>query len=182
MSRNSNILKKLLINRSHKNGAEIGVFEGDTTKGLVEDLPNLERLVCVDLWQEDKDFKAHTPNKKGRIYNANWHVVKRKFVENVVEPCNGKVLGIQMKSTRAAEMFSPETFDFIFIDANHGYEFVKEDILAWWPKLKKGGLMCGDDYQDKPTHGVIRAVDELLPRRNVIGPIWYANKVTTELL
>jgi hypothetical protein len=75
-----------------------------------------------------------------------------------------------------------ESLDFIFIDANHGYEFVKEDSNAWWPKLKIGGLMCGDDYQNKPTHGVIQAVDELFPRRKVIGPIWYVNKVTREIL
>jgi predicted O-methyltransferase YrrM len=99
-----------------------------------------------------------------------------------LEPHGDKIVAIQMKSKHAAELFGPEAFNFVFIDANHGYEFVKEDILAWWPKLKKGGLMCGDDYQNKPTHGVIRAVDELLPRRNIIGPIWYVNKVTLELL
>lgn len=183
MSRNSQILKKLLVNRGHSWGAEIGVFEGDTSRALLDALPGIERLVCVDLWREDDLFKAHTPNKKGHIYNADWALVRKKFTENVLNVYAGRVLAIQMSSMHAADLFVPGTFDFVFIDANHGYEFVKEDVQNWWPKLKVGGLMCGDDYQDKPTHGVIKAVDELLPQRNVLGPIWYANKTSTaELL
>jgi predicted O-methyltransferase YrrM len=172
----------LLTNRDHKVGAEIGVFEGDTAKALLHGLPKLERLVCVDIWEPDEEFLLHTPNKKGRVFNADWSKVRSKFIKEVVGPYDNRVMPLQMLSIHAAELFMEESFDFIFIDANHGYEFVKEDSNAWWPKLKIGGLMCGDDYQNKPTHGVIQAVDELFPRRKVIGPIWYVNKVTREIL
>lgn len=182
MSRNSKILKRLLTNRPHKMGVEIGVFEGETSKGLLQGLPGLEKLVCVDIWEPDEEFLLHTPNKKGKIFNADWSKVRSKFAKEVLGPYEQRVIPLQMMSEHAAELFTEDAFDFIFIDANHGYEFVKADSENWWPKLKIGGLMCGDDYQDKPTHGVIQAVDELFPRRKVMGPIWYVNKVTTELL
>ena len=51
-----------------------------------------------------------------------------------------------MDSEKAADMFPDEYFDFIYIDADHSYEGVVRDLKAWWPKIKKGGLFCGDDY------------------------------------
>jgi hypothetical protein len=53
-------------------------------------------------------------------------------------------------------------FDFIYIDANHSYDFVKEDILGWYPKLKVNGILSGHDYLvgRKGRDGVKRAVDE----------------------
>ena len=64
--------------------------------------------------------------------------------------------------------FPDEYFDFIFIDADHTYEGCKGDILDWYPKVKKGGVLCGHDYVHRkvPTpkgtlvFGVVEAVDE----------------------
>jgi len=49
----------------------------------------------------------------------------------------------------------------VFIDANHKYQHVKEDIMAWLPKVKDSGILCGHDYCPAET-GVYRAVNELL--------------------
>ena len=45
-------------------------------------------------------------------------------------------------------IFEDESLDFIYIDANHAYDFVVEDINLWFPKLKKGGIFSGHDYLD----------------------------------
>ena len=64
----------------------------------------------------------------------------------------------------------------IFIDAGHSYEEVKQDILAWRPLLREGGILCGHDlYKDGPYHpGVKQAVDELIVNYTVTGTIWVA--------
>ncbi len=49
--------------------------------------------------------------------------------------------------------------DFIFIDANHEYAYVKQDIELYWPKIKPGGFLCGHDYSGGHP-GVTQAVDE----------------------
>jgi hypothetical protein len=49
--------------------------------------------------------------------------------------------------------------DFVYIDGDHSYEAVKEDIAGWWPKVKVGGILAGHDY-DPRNAGTIQAVDE----------------------
>ena len=66
---------------------------------------------------------------------------------------------IKGDSLSVSNQFNDEYFDIVYIDASHEYEFVKQDIEAWLPKVKKGGFICGDDY-DKFWQGVINAVNE----------------------
>jgi predicted O-methyltransferase YrrM len=65
--------------------------------------------------------------------------------------------------------YTNEYFDIVYIDASHEYEYVKEDILAWLPKVKKGGIICGDDYIIG-WDGVILAVNEIFKDKvNIVG-------------
>jgi predicted O-methyltransferase YrrM len=56
--------------------------------------------------------------------------------------------------------FKNESFDVVYIDADHTYESVKQDIHLYFDKIKSGGFICGHDYQTS-WPGVIKAVDEL---------------------
>jgi hypothetical protein len=68
---------------------------------------------------------------------------------------------------------------FIHIDASHEYESVFETIKLVLPKMVKGGIICGDDYQTASINrhdlhgGVERAVKEALPNHNNIDNLWY---------
>jgi hypothetical protein len=177
VSFNSRQLVRLLKNMPHKVGAEVGVFRGDTSAGLLGALPDLEQLICVDPWVELEEFKAHCPNKAGAVYNADWALIRARFKERVLEPYRERVLVLNMFSVDAAGLLPNGMLDFAFIDGNHGYEYVREDVIAWWPKVKRGGLMAGDDYQNKPTYGVIKAVNELFNgAHGNRGRIWYVRK------
>jgi hypothetical protein len=155
----------------------VGVFRGDTSKGLLEALPGLRKLICVDPWTELDEFKRHCPNKAGYVYNANWAHIRDRFVKHVMGPYGERVLPLQMLSTHAADLLPNSGLDFVFIDGNHGYPYVREDIIAWWPKVKPGGLIAGDDYINKPTYGVIQAVHELFNgAHGNRGRIWFVRK------
>lgn len=67
---------------------------------------------------------------------------------------------LTMPSPQAANVFADNSLGAVFIDGNHDYEPAKADILAWWPKIKPGGYMCGHDYC-ATFPGVIRAVTEI---------------------
>lgn len=74
---------------------------------------------------------------------------------------------IRATSLTCASLFSDGYFDLIFIDADHSYRVVKEDITAWLPKVRKDGVLSGHDYHvpDGRHPGVAQAVNELLPEK-----------------
>jgi hypothetical protein len=77
---------------------------------------------------------------------------------------------MRMTSVEASKQFDDNSIDSIFIDANHEYKFVKEDIAAWFPKLKSGGLIGGHDYDGGPNSGhpgVRDAVHEAFGQINI---------------
>jgi hypothetical protein len=65
-------------------------------------------------------------------------------------------------SVEAARRFEDQSLDFVFIDARHTFEAVCDDLAAWWPKIKPGGLIAGHEYVHAP--GVRAAVDAFVAR------------------
>ena len=63
----------------------------------------------------------------------------------------------KMDSAESSSMFDDESVDFCFVDASHLPEDVQKDINAWWPKIKRGGILGGHDYQWSGVRGVVDA-------------------------
>ena len=67
------------------------------------------------------------------------------FLKNI-EPVKHQINPIKSLSWDGAAFYEDNSLDFVFIDAAHDYESVKKDINAWFPKIKKGGVIAGHDY------------------------------------
>ena len=63
----------------------------------------------------------------------------------------------------ASRLFADASVDWVHLDARHDYESVQSDIAAWLPKVKSGGWLSGDDYDELKFPELVRAVGELLP-------------------
>lgn len=104
---------------------------------------------------------------------------KGEVIREVMENCNlTRVIAIDnairtsfkdplveymvIPSMEAVKQIKDSSLDLVFIDADHRYEAVKEDIIAWLPKIRKGGILSGHDYDYPRYGGVTIAVDELL--------------------
>jgi predicted O-methyltransferase YrrM len=80
----------------------------------------------------------------------------RKY-ENTKDRFNefgSRVTFLRMLSSEAVKQFEDNSLDFVYIDGNHDYKYVEEDIRIWYPKVKKGGYLCGDDVysHDEKEH------------------------------
>lgn len=78
------------------------------------------------------------------------------------------------KSVATASQFADHSLDFVFIDGDHSYESVRDDISAWLPKVKSGGLLAGHDYNLAPVRkAVVERLGELpgIPTRGNWG-VW----------
>lgn len=92
-------------------------------------------------------------------------------------------------SCNAVKNFADNSVDVVYIDADHKYEPVLADIRAWYPKVKDGGVLCGDDYIEGShieKFGVIQAVKDFAQENNLTfavtngpNPSWVFCKNTT---
>jgi len=58
----------------------------------------------------------------------------------------GDVFFHRSTSVAAAETFNDATLDLVYIDADHKWWSVVQDLAAWWPKVRPGGVMLGHDF------------------------------------
>lgn len=160
---------EILKDRHHEIGAEVGVLEGKNVVELLKTLPDLKLMYCVDPWEDYKEFRWNRKRPMSEI---------KKDYEKNIEPYKNRVKTMHMYSEDAANKVKNASLDFIFIDANHAYEYVKQDILLWSPKVKKGGVISGHDYVANPNefrYGVKLAVDEFFPEVSLLGgTVWWA--------
>lgn len=171
--RHGRILAKLLRKNlpAEIRGAEIGVFRGQTSAYLLEQLPSL-RLVMIDSWQ------SHSPDSRYYRSGANcarltMEQQQRNYLTAIdaTRSFADRRQIINLPSLSAAREIQDGTLDFVFIDADHTYEAVRDDIAAWSTKLRPGGLLIGHDYgarlDVKGYWGVKKAVDEYCESRSL---------------
>lgn len=90
--------------------------------------------------------------------------VKEQFAEEMV---SNQVQVHRNFSDEIVDDFEDSYFDWIYVDGNHLYEFVKQDLELYYPKVKDGGYITGDDYGSEGwwDNGIQKAVDEFVSHR-----------------
>jgi len=162
--------------------AEVGVWSGEFSSKILERKPSklhlidpwksqnvIERLYSVDQEKMDKVY-ARVLNKFSKVNNVEFH---KQFSTDV--------------------SFPKEYFDWVYIDGDHSYDAVKKDLSFYYPLIKKGGYLCGDDYglwSNKPKEGFGSdggggpklAVDEFVKNNNLKLEVSYAQFVVLKKL
>lgn len=159
-SMNYNVLRNILHQGhfiKYGRGAEIGVLSGDTSAYLLNEFQDLH-LTCVDPWVA---YDQHEPERTADHMSKQEEVARRQL-----KVFGERVQIIKEYSQPAAKFVNDASLDFVFIDALHTYEAVKQDIASWYPKVRSGGLFCGHDYR---WAGVQQAVEEFSKSNNIAG-------------
>lgn len=150
---------------------EIGVDVGKYSKQIL-DTAYPRELHLVDPWEHhespiyEKSVYGGLGPEGQRVMDSRYEELLETFSEEVSE---GRVRFHRAYSHVAATSFEPGYFDWVYIDANHQYEFVKSDLEAYYPLVKPGGFLCGDDYGEQGWWevGVEDAVDEFVAEKGL---------------
>lgn len=99
--------------------------------------------------------------------------IRSQFDLNISNFDTDSLTVIELDSVTAAVHFIDHTVKAVFIDADHSYEALRNDIIAWVAKVQLGGIMAGHDYAPEYPD-VVRAVDEAFGKNNVqiFGRCW----------
>jgi len=121
-------------------GVELGVQAGDFAVNMLSRWSSCNYYLLVDLWAQQENYLdlANVDNAQHDLYyretlqKTENFKDKRHICRNLTSACVHGVADGQ--------------FDFIYVDARHDFKGVYEDMVAWWPKLRDGGIMAGHDY------------------------------------
>lgn len=153
------VIGGLCLQAGLRKGAEIGVSQGRFTMYLCALMYDMH-MTAVDRWEEQPDH----PTEGWLGWNHEGSL--KRFRETCDQYFKGRVDIIRSDSVAAADGIEDGSLDFVFIDADHSYEGCSKDIKAWAPKVRQGGMVAGHDYNLK-WPGVVKAVDEVYPKRTV---------------
>ena len=144
---------------------EIGAWKGKSVSYAAVEIINSGKnikLDSIDTWEGSLGEPVLMNDSS--IINKTLY---DEFISNI-EPVRHIVTPIKLPSVQAANIYVDNSLFFVFIDGSHLYEAVREDILAWLPKVKSGGFIGGHDIdQTEEFNGVRRAVDEIIGAKNI---------------
>ncbi len=119
-------------------GVEVGVGKGEHARTILSKY--LGHLYLVDPWvmQDPQEYEdiSNSEDHESNLYTCTANLSEYGSRYSIV----------RKKSLLAVNDFENESLDFVYIDANHKYSFVKSDIQAWFPKIRTGGILSGHDY------------------------------------
>lgn len=141
-----------------KTGAEIGVESGRYSRSICKHNPSL-KLYLVDSWAAYPGWD--------HVTQEHWEVLYNDTIARTNEyDCEI----IRSFSMDAIKEFGDESLDFVYIDANHDYKHVTEDITEWSKKVRRGGIISGHDYKISKVgtvNNTIEAVNDFTSAQNI---------------
>jgi len=134
------IIKQL----GYTTGAEIGVYKGAYTKALLD--AGLT-VYGIDPWRAFKG-QGRTQQRQERQDFLYGHT--QRYLKEYID--KGKCKLIRKTSQEALDDFKDKSLDFVYIDGDHTFGHVAQDIYQWSKKVKTGGIIAGHDYFLTPIH------------------------------
>lgn len=163
--------KMVQVFESGSHFVEVGCWKGRSASHMAVEIINSNKNIkfdCVDTWKgSEEHVYANDPFiLEDKLYD--------EFLKNI-EPVKHIINPIRLSSIEASKLYADDSLDFVFIDASHIYEDVKDDIIHWLPKVKKGGIIAGHDIDAK---SVKSAVVEMIPNYQSLPfyDVWYFEK------
>lgn len=147
-------LIKLFKDLGLKYGAEIGVHKGNFSRTMLKIIPDL-KLLCIDEWAEygiSGYGEGCDKIAKRRLKNLNAVIIKNSSIE-------------------ASKNIKDGSLDFVYIDANHEFDYMMIDTILWTKKVRSGGIVSGHDFVKNKNCGVVEAVEVYTKVHNI--KTWY---------
>ena len=135
-------LYKLFAELGYTKGCEVGVEKGKNAQDMFEYIPNL-KLYAVDPYKQHHKY-GNEATTYLRIWNDRYLRMVKRQAQKRLQDKNAVI--IEKFSEDAARDIPDDSLDFVYIDGDHSYDFVMQDIILWSRKVRKGGIISGHDY------------------------------------
>ena len=161
-------LVKLFAELGFTKGAEIGTDQGEFAEILFKNIPNL-KLSCVDPWEREAYVENEQPES-----NEKQEYFDKRYQETVNRLIFWKPRIYMMTSMEALKECDDNVLDFVYIDGNHDFLNVTQDIHYWLKKVRPGGIIAGHDYCKYPfrKYNHVKAVVQAYAKSYALFPVF----------
>lgn len=155
---------------------EVGSWKGRSAVNMANICSHLgvsAKIICIDTWLGSlENYSRHDGDNKW-LHEAlrlerGYPKLHELFISNVVQSgAANAIIPLPLPSSIAARVIAEKNIlaDVIYVDGSHDYHDCAADLRDYWPLLRDGGVLFGDDYEAWP--GVTRAVDEFVAQHNL---------------
>lgn len=154
-----NLYKSMVERFDNAHFVEVGCWKGRSVCYLAVEIINQNKNItvdCIDLFEHSDIQSDIAPDKYENIYGQLLENIKP--VRHIIRPIKGE-------SYIVSKFYKTESLDFVFIDAAHDFDNVYKDLIAWYGKVKSGGVISGHDYDS--SEGVRKAVNKFFGEDNI---------------
>ena len=156
---------------------EVGAFYGKSSAYMAVEIANSGKNIkfdVVDTWRGSPEHQKGAWDYRADMVNDTAYDI---FLKNM-KPAEGYYNPVKLSSVEAAKLYEDKSLDFVFVDAAHEYESVRDDIQAWYPKVKIDGYIGGHDFiKNNTKNGVYQAVYERFETDYEIYGVSWLHKV-----
>jgi predicted O-methyltransferase YrrM len=172
------VMKRLINETKAKVVVELGSFLGKSTRFIAHHLPSNGKVFAVDHWRGN--IEHQNPERKDVFHKLD--TLYEQFLSNIIHArLYNKVIPVKETSLDAINKIQTVP-DLVFVDASHEYEDVLRDLVAWYPKLRPGGVLIGDDWnwgEGKPVRKAVIdfATENRVPYFTEAGMWWIFSSI-----
>lgn len=142
------VFSKIIKDNNYKNVAEVGVGYGTHARYILLNNPDIDTLFLIDpmKWYDNDGFAVDIQNKE-QINGQNNFDSLYELINNDLKNISDKYKWIRKESNNIEDSdIQNNSLDAVFIDGDHSYTGVLNDLTKYWSKIRSGGQLLGDDY------------------------------------
>ena len=151
---NRSILLAVAAHGDNLRGVELGLYQANSFCTMLQVCTNVDELIGVDKWEPYVDNVG-----SGAMVRDQKQI---EFIRNTAvnfimwSGCADRATILEMDTVEASAKYEDESMDFVFFDAHLSQQQLVDEMNAWYPKIKQGGLVMGHDYHTRETrHAVL---------------------------
>lgn len=129
-------------------GIELGTYYGFSSSMMLSYCPTIKKLYTIDKYQPYVD-KIPPYIKVTKEDSSFFEKSSQKILNSTYDHVKSKIKTIVGDSLEVVHNFENEKYDFIFMDSHLSEDQLKNELKAWYPKIKNGGVVCVHDTDQK---------------------------------
>lgn len=134
---------------------EVGAFLGMSTCYMSHLLQAQQKdniqFDVIDIWGSvENDFKPWVTDEFYEIMKSHGEDAKATFDYDMqISGADKRIRSVTQGSSmdvNLVDRYEDESISFLYLDTSHEYDFTIAELDLWYPKIKVGGMLCGDDW------------------------------------